>query len=526
MATEQINKTEARSQAERFLEIKKSLLDIQSVSCDACFDLLVRNGYSSSDRLDELLHLLLTVIDARPRSCDLYVALMQKLCAENGEFVATLNEFLLSTRERKVRRCVLIHRLYTAGIIKLSDVLGFIDSMVHDKAFQFMKVHRKLSLGLFCWFAPEIEKESGKFDEYFEKIKDSHNSPYFRTLANLSVPFLKQLDELKSENWKLHRESVKTASSMDAVAVSTRRNEVFETSDWNACVEPTVFECCNFLNHHPSLLQYAAFHGSATSFRHILEHGGDVSYVDKKKRKLEEYAIAGGNPEIIDLVFARKESMPLESGNSPLSSPLLGSPLESDSPLSSPLMGSPLAGGSEAPPQEATADDDEEVVVSGHRKVGSKRSLARDIGAERTFSGAVQRRHAKKSASKAAGVTCTESHLTSQSDSYSNVTVAKFHRFGVIPPKAGTAEFLRCCKSNCLELLIYCVEHGVNPNTTDEKIKTPGITIACQFGCLEVVRFLSTCEGIDLSIIDGTGVCFMLMEPHLSELLLMDGFQL
>ena len=525
MATEQIDKIDARAQAERFLEIKKSLLNIQNVSPDACLDALVKNGYSSSERLDELLHLLLTAIDARPRCCDLYVALIQRLCAANGEFLETLKEFLLSTRERKVRRCLLIHRLYTVGIIKLDEILRFIDCMMHDKAFDFMKSHRKLSLGLFCWFAPEIEKETGKFDEYFEKIKDSHNSPYFRKLENLSVPFLKQVDELKSEIWKLHRESAKAASSMEVVAASIRRNEVFETSDWNACVEPTVFECCNFLNHYPSLLQYAAFHGSATSFKHILEHGGDVSYVDKKKRKLEEYAIAGGNPEIIDLVFAKKEAgdSPLSSPllGSPLASPLSGSPLESDSPLSSPLMASPLAGGS-----EAAADEDEEVMVSGHRKVGSKRSLARDIGAERTFSGAVQRRHAKKSAPKPAGVTCTESHLTDQGDSYSNVTVAKFHRFGVIPPKAGTEEFLRCCKSNCLELLIYCVEHGVNPNTTDEKTKTPGVTIACQFGCLEVVRFLSTCQGVDLSIVDGTGVCFMFMEPHLFELLLMDGFQL
>ena len=485
-----------RKKVEMFLEVKRGLLEICTETIDMCLELLTRNGYLADDDCDELLHLLLTVIDARPRCIQFYVNLVQKICVQNSSFVKTLKSFLLSTRERKVRRCLLIHRLYTLGLFTLTDIMDFIDRMINDKAFKFMKVHRKFTFGLFCWFSPEIASDSDKFERYFEKIKDSHNSPYFKTLENLCIPFLSQLDQLRLDNWARHKEMVALASSADPIAVAIRNDELFEAHDWNSIIEPTVFECCNFLNHYPSLLQYAAFHGSANSFRHILKNGGDREFLDKKKRRLEEYAIAGGNPEIIDIVFTKQTND------------------------SSPLLSSPLAG--DVTPVE---QGDDEVVISGHRKVGSKRSLAREIGAERTYSGALQRRHAKKAPTSPIIVTSTESHLVDQGECYSNITVAKFHRFGVIKPKAGTDEFLRCCKSNCLELLMYCVENGINPNTSDEKTKTPGITIACQHGCVEIVRFLSICDGINLSIIDGTGVCLLFMEHHLFVLLLLDGYR-
>ena len=87
-------------------------------------------------------------------------------------------------------------------------------------------------------------------------------------------------------------------------------NEIIEISEklefnskLNGTIQPSVFECCFFLNHYRTYLQYTAYHGSVNVFNYLIEKEVDRTVCDHKKRRIENYSIAGGCKEIIDTVF-------------------------------------------------------------------------------------------------------------------------------------------------------------------------------------------------------------------------------
>ena len=120
---------------------------------------------------------------------------------------------------------------------------------------------------------------------------------------HLLFNFFESIEELKKDDWKLHKKLVHEGANPLEIAQVIRNDEVEklqETSskanfDFNQSIPPSLYECFSFVNKGKvSLIDYAAFFGSIKCFRFLFMNG---SIIDNTMR----YAIAGGNVEIIHI---------------------------------------------------------------------------------------------------------------------------------------------------------------------------------------------------------------------------------
>lgn len=71
-------------------------------------------------------------------------------------------------------------------------------------------------------------------------------------------------------------------------------------------IRPSIQYGCHFLRSQPTLIQYAAFCGSLNIFKYLLEKGANIDLKDLNDRTLAQFAMAGGNKEIIDILKSRR----------------------------------------------------------------------------------------------------------------------------------------------------------------------------------------------------------------------------
>jgi hypothetical protein len=265
-----------RDEFRPFLELQDLLLSISGATYAQVRDSLFATDYLTDPRLPELLHVLIKALDYRPRQTEFYVNLTVDIAQRNPGFLVLLKQLLLGTDERKIRRLFYLHALTLRGIVPIADVLAFVHRLFADKAFVYMNRHRKLCLGFFCWFAPEIEgADAARFREYCDVVRTIHDSPYFKSLTGLNLSFQSNFGELSRNHWAAHRERTRLGASGEEIAVRIRNDEPFEPEAVDAVVEPNIFECSGFLNHRPTLLQYAAFHGAVRCFDNLVALGAD-----------------------------------------------------------------------------------------------------------------------------------------------------------------------------------------------------------------------------------------------------------
>ena len=456
----------AKASVGKFLLLQKEFLNVVPNTVESITNLILEyNFWNDDSENDEFIHLLMQSIDRRPRNVKLYLQIVENIIKIHPSILLLIKDNLLSTFERKTNRIYFIYLLVKNDMIKIDDVILFIHQMFKDKAFKYMKLHRKYCLAMYCWFLPEMEKDNlNKFEEYKRLLEKSHESPYFKELGNLNIPFLKQYELLKNNDWYLFKKFREGGINPNDVANAIENDEIRDYGDINTVIEPSLFESCAFLNHYPTLIQYAAFFGSINAFNYLLRKGANTMLLDKKNRKLEDYAIAGGNDEIISIVFQNKSFDQTEL------------------------------------PQN--------IPQSSKSNIAKRRKIM-DIGAERTFASCQNRvmksggRNNNKYLTQQTEYKPIESKNVNNTNGYSNMMVVKFNRFGVIPANIDEKTFFKACKLNCLEFVIYAVENGININCVDNYNNYP-ITYAAQYGNVDIVKFFSYLDGVDLSVIDST----------------------
>lgn len=476
----------------KFISFQKSLLDVSTNTYNDVIQKIKYSDYFASEaRIEEFLHLFIEAIDRRPQSIQLYVNLIRDYLSSNQCFLQLLQEFLFSENDRKSRRIFFLFSLFQQlNIYKIEYILEFIHHLFQEKEYQYMRIHRKLTLTLFCYFLPELyeqcksQNQLEKYEKYFELFKVAYQSPYFKTLSDVIINFLNDFDELSNNHWTKLKEFRTRGKSYDPAAlaivndsiddlksiIESTNDPIFDHSNHlNGKVPPCIFECCSFLNHNPTYIMYAAFHGSINVFHYLLENGADRTILDDKNRRVEDYAIAGGCKEIIDIVFDLYfKELPV---------------------------------------------NEQFTVIPNHHEERRRFNRPRrnnpfDIGAERTFQSCSNRIMKRQTHQQPKGqmevssnsiLDSNNSSLVAQNEQtkiqnqrfYSNYNVAKFNRCGLIEPQIDESIFFECCKCDCLELVVYGVDNALIDVNSINKHGTPAISIACQYGNVEIVRFLS-----------------------------------
>lgn len=73
-------------------------------------------------------------------------------------------------------------------------------------------------------------------------------------------------------------------------------------------IRPSIQFGCHFLRNQPTLIQYAAFCSSFNVFKYLLEKGANIDLLDLNNRSLAQFAMAGGNKDIIELLKQKRVS--------------------------------------------------------------------------------------------------------------------------------------------------------------------------------------------------------------------------
>ncbi|OHS96368.1 hypothetical protein TRFO_10046 [Tritrichomonas foetus] len=155
---------------------------------------------------------------------------------------------------------------------------------------------------IFAYFAPIIEiKDEHRFNftvHLFDEIKLKETFP------NTFHSFFSHLEEFKADNWKLHRQEVLQIGSMSDIIRRDAIDELREKASHpsfsiDQTIQASLFEPSWFLFDEPTLIQYAAFHHSINCFTFCQMMDADLHLYDNKNKMLSQFAVAGGDVEII-----------------------------------------------------------------------------------------------------------------------------------------------------------------------------------------------------------------------------------
>ena len=171
-----------------------------------------------------------------------------------------------------------------------------------------------VSDSMFFYFAPEVERCNRQvFDTKMLSLRTrSGDHPNIKA-------FLALYELLRCDNWKVHKCIVCQGVNPESRAMAIRYDNVDDLQamaargvfDVNERIDVCPFERCDFVNHRPTMIQYAAFYGAVKCFKWLLLNGADLFKRDDPRwndglqlqgHGLAEFAVAGGNTEIIRLV--------------------------------------------------------------------------------------------------------------------------------------------------------------------------------------------------------------------------------
>lgn len=159
---------------------------------------------------------------------------------------------------------------------------------------------RRVTYHLFAYFA-EIVEEYNKdlFEEIWEGLAYDPDK-FFE-----GVSLFRHGDDLRRDNWRLLKAKRSDKDDIRSILAEDRISDLIERAshpsfNYDARIEPTLFEPVFMEVSRPTMLQYAAFYGSVQCFKHLLSSGVE-EVEDDSGVSTFGHAVAGGNIEIVRL---------------------------------------------------------------------------------------------------------------------------------------------------------------------------------------------------------------------------------
>lgn len=296
-----------------------------SVSFSIAF-LQFNDGQISNSAQNSFFHAIENVIHTRPFNHDLVAKLCSLVLSKinNEKAKHDLKELFLSIlidRLQNFEAIPFLHKCFLHGMFSTDEIISTI--------LRYKVLSRRnliTILTFFCYFAPVLEKE---FPQFFQECYDTMNEKSQSSeLPNEFAKFYKKYKYLKQFGWELQNicahhnyfpgtlEWTIATDDIDALKDAIENNDSnafkymlapeqyindFEPFSPNKRFLPTVFETAKILTNYPTLLQFAAYHGSVQCFKHFLKIGSNPQCVDQVGATLTQFAAAGGNLEIIQI---------------------------------------------------------------------------------------------------------------------------------------------------------------------------------------------------------------------------------
>jgi hypothetical protein len=189
-----------------------------------------------------------------------------------------------------------IYSLYRIKAISLTRASKFIRDLISDSASLYS------GWWLYCYFAPEFQKTDRLLAHTIaSSVRDGLEHHHFPEILKVIGHII------KSRRGSLLRHCRNYFNSGASIASDLLRDDVSGLRerflsprlnvDYRLPSDP--YAPSIYLQDHPSLVHAAAFFGSVNCFRFLVANGAELQSTDDCSRTLPEFAVAGGNIEII-----------------------------------------------------------------------------------------------------------------------------------------------------------------------------------------------------------------------------------
>lgn len=284
------------------LSLQRWLLDLVNIDRSERITKIANSIFIlDSNNISIFIEELLIVLSIRPQNINIFVDITAELTKQFPESKSIFSDILLKNLMYK-SDCFHSKLYFYRGCIEknILDINQLVDS-IH----QFYKDVGDMSviLFLFVFFLKEIHDLKPKF---FKELLDRFNTECDENLKLFNNFFVNVESYVLNDfaKWKFCIEHMCDYNSLTYLLAIDDIDAFQEKAvdDFNFIIEPSIFERASILTKNTSLLQYCAFFGSVNCFKFILLQGASIKYTDTVLNTVYQYAVAGGNIEIISLL--------------------------------------------------------------------------------------------------------------------------------------------------------------------------------------------------------------------------------
>ena len=310
----------ALQEANNVIKLQEWLVNLNENSLNFVAQHLLSSFFiQTPDRIQQLVWNIVQIVTIRPKLiplfCQLFGILIEQASPNNAlsYLRPIITKTLLTPKPffeqflGNVGDFIFLRQIITDLHFPLNEIV--------DQFKQFCMAHDDLKYYhclLFSVFAPEIQIAN---PEFFKLLR---NQFYDEWTAPSCKPVLKDffdnITNLNKDNWALLKQCYILGGYPNMVAVTLKNDDIDQFQElsnhpnfsMNWRIRPSVFEPCQFLQNEPTLIQYAAFHGSLKCFKFLLLNGADLEAEDNAGMTLAHFVVAGGNTELVRLIQQRK----------------------------------------------------------------------------------------------------------------------------------------------------------------------------------------------------------------------------
>lgn len=284
----------------------RDILQLNSENYDATIR-KIKKDIENKNIFCDIISQIFCGINFRPNKIKLYVKLSFDLCCNCMSFKEYFVEMIMNEMNTSKQQFLFfVHLLMEMNVVS--------KELIVSKIIEFYKQPVIFSCAMYAWFYQECY-ELIEDDDFYEEMDLSINKstrkngksrqhPMTPLSSRLYVEFDDSIQKLLDNNNGNIYEQLQNPI-INALMDDNVEDLMRFVVDYSMIIKASILLPHNSLLFLPSLIQAAAFYGSLKCFNYILSKNPDLKYLDTRKKCLLDFAIMGGNYEIIEICMKK-----------------------------------------------------------------------------------------------------------------------------------------------------------------------------------------------------------------------------
>ena len=295
-------------EASALYSLQMHLLDITDSNISEVVEFCVSSIFVENENQEkELVYNIMNTLIYRPLNAITIAKFVNELLMHEKVKNSAVKKILL-TKISAPAYCDLSHLVFYRKLLDLKTYTE--EDVVNQIEFFYFNFPPAVinHIILFAWFTPEIERHN---KEHYNRIINFVSNTHVINSRPDILHFFENLESFKQNNYELWNECMRDNDQPDSLALKIRNDDleglmqfVAEKGDFdfNQRVPPFMFGVSSFLTCFPTLAEYAAFVGATKCLKYIIDNGADIKLADACQTTIAQFAVAGGNLEIINFL--------------------------------------------------------------------------------------------------------------------------------------------------------------------------------------------------------------------------------